>query len=411
MKRIFYTFFCTLFLLLSLTRSAEASALPPDITAEGAVLMDAVTGKLIYEKNADKRLSPASTTKIMTAVVVLEKTKLQDKVTIGKNPPNTDGSAIGILTGEVFTVKDLLAGMLLESGNDCAEALAEHVSGSIEEFAKLMNAKALELGCTDTNFVNPSGLYDENHYTSAKDLALIMREAIKSKDFLEMEKLPFYELPPSNLDPNPKWSNNKNQLMIKNSRYYYENAIAGKTGYTVKARHSYTAAAEKGGQVLISTMINGEGKEHFFPETKALLEYGFNNFQLVKLYSKGQEVTDLKVNKSSIPLLADSDFYTVLNKGEIASALSSKLCKFEVKDLGNKNFEKGERLIDSSIYVQDRLVGKLALISGSSYEVPPLKTAEIFLTSSFPLWTVLIIAVILTFIVYLFIRKFVVKRH
>lgn len=406
MKRIFFTLFCSISLLLFLNGSVNASTLPPEVTAEGAVLMDGVTGKLIYEKNPDTRLAPASTTKIMTTVVVLEHANLNDKVTVGKNPPNTDGSAVGIKTDEVFTVKDLLGGMLLESGNDCAEALAEHVAGSISEFAKLMNAKALELGCTNTNFVNPSGLYDENHYTSARDLALIMREAIKSSSFLEIEKLPFYQLPPSNLDPNPKWSNNKNQLMIKNSPYYYSCAIAGKTGYTVKARHSYTAVASKDNQVLISAMINGEGKECFFPETKNLMEYGFTNFQTLKVYSKGQEVTDLMLDKSKIPLLASEDFYALIKRGEINTTVSSAVCKLEAKDLSKTSFNKGERVINSKIYLQDNLIGNLALISGASYEVPPMKSASNYMKNTIPLWVFISGTVVLSsLLIWVIIRK------
>ncbi|SHI47816.1 D-alanyl-D-alanine carboxypeptidase [Clostridium amylolyticum] len=410
MKRIFFTFFCCVFLLLSLNRSVSASTPAPEVTAEGAVLMDGVTGKLIYEKNPDKRLSPASTTKIMTTVIVLENCNLNDKVTVGKNPPNTDGSAVGIKTDEVFTVKDLLGGMLLESGNDCAEALAEHVAGSISDFAKLMNAKALELGCTNTNFVNPSGLYDENHYTTARDLALIMREAIKNPAFLEIEKLPFYQLPPSNLDPNPKWSNNKNQLMLKNSHYYYPYAIAGKTGYTIKARHSYTAAALKDNQILISAMINGEGKEFFFPETKNLLEYGFANFQVLKLYSKGQEVIDLTLDKNKIPLLASEDFYALIKKDESNLNVSSAVCKLEAKDLSKTSFGKGERLIDSKIYLKDNLIGSLTLMSGASYEVPPVKSASNYIKNTIPLWavitgTLVIISLFLWFLIRKAIRK------
>lgn len=412
MKRSVFMFFCFIILLLTINKSAYASTSPPEVNADGAVLMDGVTGKLLYEKNPDKKLAPASTTKIMTAIIVLEHCNINDKVTVGKNPPNTDGSAVGIITDEVYTVRDLLGGMLLESGNDCAEALAEHVAGSLSEFAKLMNAKALELGCTNTNFVNPSGLDDENHYTTAKDLALIMREAIKNPSFLEIEKLPFYQLPPTALDPNVKWSNNKNQLMLKNSSNYYPSAIAGKTGYTEKARFSYTAAAVKDNQVLISAMINGERRDSLFLETKALFEYGFNNFQLLKLYSKGDEVTDLMLDNSKIPLLASEDFYAMVNRGDFNTSPCPAVCKLEEKDLSKTSFNKGDLLINSKIYIKDNLIGNLSLISGASYEPPKVPSVSKFIHKPLALWIFIsVVSLLIITFTWLLIRKFLRKSN
>ena len=165
-------FISSIFASLNLVK-ASATELPP-VYSEGAVLMDGKTGKILYAKNEHNQYEPASTTKVMTALVVLDKVKLTDKVTIGEKPPLVDGSAIGIQKGEVYTVEELMLGLLLESGNDCAEALAEYVAGSNEVFATLMNAKAKELGALNTNFKNPSGLHEDGHVSTAYDLALIL---------------------------------------------------------------------------------------------------------------------------------------------------------------------------------------------------------------------------------------------
>ena len=179
MKNLLCKTFALVFLLTSILTNLTtiSSFAVPNLYSEGVYLMDATTGKVLYEKNANVQYMPASTTKVMTAILALENCKLDEEVTIGENPPLADGSAIGLAQGETYTIEELLLGLLLESGNDCAEAIAEHISGSNEEFAKLMNEKAKELGATNTNFKNPSGLTEEGHLTTAHDLALIMKYA------------------------------------------------------------------------------------------------------------------------------------------------------------------------------------------------------------------------------------------
>ncbi len=168
------------------------------IAADGVVLMDSKTGKIIYSKNPDKPYPPASTTKIMTALLTLERGNLDDIVTIGRKPPLAEGSKIYILEGEKIKVRDLLYGLLLASANDCAEALAEYLSGSLDNFSKDMNKRAKELGCINTNFVNPSGLYNDKHRTSARDLAIIMNELVKQPEYSKIATTLSYNIPPTN---------------------------------------------------------------------------------------------------------------------------------------------------------------------------------------------------------------------
>lgn len=307
---------------------------------------------------------PASTTKTMTALLTLENTKLDDIVKVSKKVPFVDGSKIGLYEGEEIHVKDLLYGMLLLSGNDCAEALAEHVGGSIDDFAKLMNKRAKELGCENTNFVNPSGLYDSNHKTSAKDLALIMRELIKHPEFREISSTFSYKIPPTNLHPDGINLANENKLINKNSMYYYAPAEAGKTGYTIQSQHSYVASASKNGHRLIAAFVH-DGQKNFYVDAKNLFNYGFNNFDLVKLYSKGDTVSTYKEDNLSIPLLADDDYYYVKEKNTVDVPVTNLISK-SLKDV---SFKKGDKIMDASISFKNSSLPNIALISGMDHEI------------------------------------------
>ncbi len=414
MKRTILLFLVLVISTLSFTHLASADSAAPQVNAAGAALMDGETGELLYDKNADEKYPPASTTKIMTALVVLENSNINDKVTVGENPPYVDGSAVGIVTGETYTVKDLLIALMLASGNDCAEALAEHVGGTTEGFVKMMNKRAKELGCTNTNFVNPSGLYDKNHYTTAKDLALILRELIKYDSFLEWEKLVYYEMPPTEKDPNPKWIGNKNALVLDYAASYYPYAIAGKTGYTVDSKHSYAAAADKDGRILITTMLYGDGKSFYFPESKALLEYGYENFELIKLYEKNEEVTEIVLNDTTVPLLASTDIYTIVKSDEAKELFNNKRFVADTASLGGTNFKAGEQLLESSIYLKEKYVGTLGLISGSDYTVPVTKTLKdniISSLSSIKSFLLYGVATIIFLVFLLFVIRFINLRR
>lgn len=356
----FLTIMFTFIIFLGSTANASQAI---TVDSEGAVLMDATTGKILYSKNPDEVLAPASTTKVMTALVVLENAKLDEKVTIGKNPAEVDGTRLGLIEGEVYTVNDLLHALLLLSGNDCAVALAEHVGGSIEGFANMMNEKAKELGANNTHFTNPSGLYDDNHKTTPYDLALITREAAKNPDYIKISQAPVYEFPPSNINGEKKWADNKNSLIRKNSMYYYPYAITGKTGYTIAAKHSYTSVAEKDGQRLIATFMCSDIKNSFYLNAKDLFEYGFNNFSLVKIYSKGQEISTYSVDENTtIPLLSTKDIYYVTNKGE-ESNLNVKIDTVN-KDLSETSFNRGDFILDSEVKVNENDYMELPLAAG-----------------------------------------------
>lgn len=372
---------------------------PPAVSADGIVLMDALSGEVLYAKNAYGAYPPASTTKLMTALLTLEKTKLDDVVKVGKNPPLADGSKIYLFEGEELKVKDLLYGLLLVSGNDCAEALAEHISGSTDKFAEEMNKRALELGCKNTNFVNPSGLYNDKHKTSAMDLALIMKELSKHPEYTQIATTSFYKIPTTNKSSSerPLW--NENKLIQKSSNLYYEGCQGGKTGYTVQSQHSYVSSATRNGQTLIVALVHDKEKT-FFPDAAALFNYGFNNFQLVRLFSKGDLVTTYTKDDDNIPLLASTDFYYVKEKGSNPNA------KFDVsnKNLSDKNFKQGDIVSEATITLDNKNIGTLKLTSGNNHQLKQVFQSKL-LESNFLKLQYIIPAIIVIFAVLILILK------
>ncbi|AYD41005.1 D-alanyl-D-alanine carboxypeptidase [Clostridium fermenticellae] len=360
----FLTFLTCFFIVLTLfPLTVQASNDPPSVSADSCVVMDATTGTLLYGKNENAAYPPASTTKLMTALLTLESCNLDDIVTIGKNPPNADGSKIYLYEGEEIKVRDLLYGLILVSGNDCAQALAEYISGSCNKFAQAMNKRALELGCKNTNFVNPSGLYNINHKTSAKDLSLIMRALSKNPEYIKIATTSFYSIPSTNKSTHarPLW--NENKLIQKSSSFYYPGCIGGKTGYTIQSFHSYVACATQNGRTLIVALLHDK-KKTFFPDSIALFNYAFNNFDWTKIYSKGDLVTTYNKNGLKIPLLASSDFYYIRPKTDIRKPTF----RLENKNLNLKLFKKGDTIATADIFVNNKMIGKLELKSGTDHK-------------------------------------------
>lgn len=373
MKKTLYKTVSLIFLLtIVLTNFNEIKSFAlPNLYSEGIYLMDAKTGKVLYEKNSDVQYMPASTTKVMTAIIALENCNLDDNVTIGENPPLVDGSAIGIAQGEVYTMEELLLGLLLESGNDCAEAIADHISGSNEGFAKLMNEKAKELGCTNTTFKNPSGLTEEGHLTTAHDLALIIRYASQNEDFVRIARTPshFYENHPFS-DGSEKWVINKNPLLKEDSNYKYEYAYCGKTGYTVAANHSYVASAIKDDQQIVGAFLNATDKDGLYTSVSQLFDWGFENFKTEKIVSKGDELDTYSIDSSTtIPLISTEDIYYTFNIGEGEDRSNIDISvEYGNKDLTTTSIKKDEVLFNASLLVNGKKASDINLASGVDRE-------------------------------------------
>lgn len=402
MRKLIIFLISFIIIFSNITYKVSAKEEPPVVSADSVVLMDATTGEILYSKNPDAAYPPASTTKLMTALLTLEKCKLDDVVTIGKNPPVIDGSKIYLFEGEQIKVRDLLYGLLLVSGNDCAQALAEHISGTSDKFAVEMNKRALELGAKNTNFVNPSGLFDDKHKTSSKDLALIMRELSKNPDYTKIATTSFYKIPPTNKSTaeRPLW--NENRLIQKSSTLYYDGCGGGKTGYTVQSLHSYVSTATRNGQKLIVALVHDKNKT-FFPDAAALFNYGFNNFQLIHLYSKGDLVTTYKSNDLDVPLLAASDFYYVKEKN---STNIVPKCTLNNDNLSVKFFKTGDVIADANIYLNDKTIGTLKLMSGSTHELKQVLQSSPFEKINFKLEYLIPAAVVVLAGIVFLLKKF-----
>lgn len=248
-------------------RSVNASVKAPSVSAEGAVLVDGSSRRVIYEKNSDKRLYPASTTKIMTALVTLETLDElglgpDSKVIVPVEAAGVEGSSLYLKAGEKLSLEELLYGLMLQSGNDSAEAIAVCVGGTREAFVEKMNLKAEQLGCSGTHFVNPSGLFDENHYTTAGDLAIIAAEAMEREDFREIVGA-------------QKWASEETDRSFVNKNktvFNYEGGNGVKIGFTKKSGRTLVASAEREGKELIAVVLR-DG--NWFNDAYALMDYGF----------------------------------------------------------------------------------------------------------------------------------------
>ncbi|KAF5047100.1 D-alanyl-D-alanine carboxypeptidase [anaerobic digester metagenome] len=269
----------------------------PELNAEAAILMDATTGEILFEKNSKSKMYPASITKIMTVLLALEKGNLSDTITFSHDAVYSiePGSAhIAMQEGEQITLEQALYGILLRSANEVANAVGEYVDGSIPAFAQHMTQRAKELGCESTNFLNANGLFDENHYTTAYDMACIARELLKQEAYQKMMSNTYYEIPPTNKQTETRYLHGQHQMLNPNSIYYYEYATGGKTGYTWEALNTLVTFAKKGDTQLIAVVLKCKGAEHYV-DSKALFEYGFANFQTVKVFSAQDYIKTVKV--------------------------------------------------------------------------------------------------------------------
>lgn len=260
----------------------------PSITAKEAVVMDLANGIILVSKNGNKKWYPASTTKIMTAMLAIEHAKsLDETVEFTKeaiDAADRGSSSIGMTPGEKLTLRDCLHGLMLASANEVANALAIHTAGSIDAFADMMNEKAAELGCTNTHFRNPSGLYEEDHYTTPADLAKIARAAIKIEAFKEIASTRKYVIPKTNLMKEERPLSNTHQLFnpMQCPEHAYEYCYAGKTGYTGEAKFNLVSFAKKGTMDVVCVIMNAGSRDIQYTNTKKLTDYAFKRFRMLQ---------------------------------------------------------------------------------------------------------------------------------
>lgn len=316
----------------------------PDVFAQAAILMDTKTGQVLYGKNQHTRLYPASITKVMTALVAIETRNPTEKITMSKEAVygiERNSSHIGLDVGEEISLDQGLHALLLDSANEVANGIAELSAGSIAEFARRSTQRAKELGAYNTNFKNPHGLHDPDHYTTAYDMALIAQAAIQNPYFQEIMNTHTYQIPPTNKCSEIRYLSQSHKLLHEGryGRSYRPDVIGGKTGYTSVAGNTLVTMAKRGDMELICVVLKSSpGKA--YADTNAILDYGFENFKAISLHQASHVI-------SSVPM------YTIKSGQLIHMADCDIHVDRSVEFLGNSNIK--ERMIDTQIELPDKI--------------------------------------------------------
>lgn len=320
-----------------------------NITAEAAVLIDSETGDVLFEKNSSKKLGMASTTKIMTGILAIENCDPDEIVTVSRNASYTEGSSIYTKEGEKITVETLIYGLLLKSGNDTAVALAEHIAGSEEAFADMMNEKAKKLGLKNTHFVNPHGLYDPDHYTTAYELAMLARYAMRNKTFANIVNTVKY-VEETDEDRDGHIINNANKLIKM-----YEEADGIKPGYTPETGRTLVGSATKDNWRVITVTLNcaDDWNEH-----KKMFDYAFENYHRVTVAAKGESIGTYTVKGGEW-----NEVGGVLKNGLTVAVKNGDPDTYKIK----LDFEKLNAPIKKGMFVEN---ARVEMSNGNKYEVP-----------------------------------------
>lgn len=371
--------------------TVDAKKGPSNIVAESAIIMEASTGSVLYAKNIDDKHYPASITKIMTALLSLENCSLSETVTFSHDAVfNIEpGSAhISADVGEELTMEQCLYALMLKSANEVANAMGEHVAGSIPKFADMMNAKAKELGCKNTHFVNPNGLHDDNHYTTAYDMALITRAAMKNQTYRTIAGTKRYVIPPTNKQSETRYLTNKHQMIYPNDfpQYEYQYALTGKTGYTDQAGNTLVTVAKKDGLELICVVLKSKPsycQYNQYTDTISLLDYCFENFSVYNIdeesnaprISEDQLFTKYNClfDSSQSPLKIDGDNTVVIpNTADLKDVVQ------DIEYFKDVTIKDGDNIIGSITYTLDgAVVGSNNIIYTKTSDRLVLENSEV----------------------------------
>ncbi len=365
-KRVFALFLAAMILLPGLT---GVKAEGPEIPAPSAILMDCATGTIIYEKNSHERLPPASVTKVMTLLLVMEaldsgRISWDDMVTASDHAAGKGGSQVYLEVGEQMTMDEMLKSVVVSSANDCATALAEHIAGSEEAFVQRMNQRAAELGLTDTNFVNCTGLDDEpnaaEHLTSAHDIAVMSRELLRHEDIRKYTTIWMDTV------RNGQFGLSNTNKLVR----FYEGTTGLKTGYTSGAGHCLSASAKRDGIELIAVVLHCESSADRFQSAKALLDYGFANYALVN-GEPNEPLTPIPVRLGrvdSITPVLQQTAPILIDKGKQAQITRTVTLCDEVtapvaagQELGTLTLSAGEEILATIPIIAPETVEKLSL--------------------------------------------------
>lgn len=403
----FLLFVILLFIFITpITSFAETNE--PTTYSPACVLMEASTGKILYEKNSNEIRYPASTTKIMTAIMALEKCELTDIATVSHNaifsvPPSY--AHANLQEGEELTIEQLLNVLLIPSANDAANVLAEHIGGSIEEFANMVNEKAKEIGCKNTHFVNPNGVHSNEHVTTAYDLALMGRYAMKNSTFRNIVKKTSYRLPTTNkYDKTDRAFNTSNELIRENhsskpDNYYYPNAIGIKTGYTSEAGSCIVAGAEKDGMELIVVILGGQSTENGlsqrYLDCKNLFDYGFSNYSIQYLQKRNSVLEQITIRGAdtdtrTLDVIVKDDISVLMNKGQDEYNVAPTI-----------TYEKNLKAPISA----NSVIGKISYnIDGKEYSSELLAGGSVNASNFIPILFRVLLIIVVLYLLYLLLR-------
>lgn len=344
-------------LLISFGTYASDAIAPPKVTAESAILVDATTGTVLYEKACRSRRPPASTTKMMTAILALEHGNLDEVVAASTYATKTPFGSLHVKAGERMALRDLLYALLMRSANDAAVCIAEHIAGTEPKFVAMMNEKAKQIGAKDTHFVNPHGLHDAKHYSTAYDLALIARYAASMPQFNEIVGTKHHRISRSisTLDVTLK---NTGRLLWK-----FDGADGIKTGYTKEAGHCFVGSATRNGWRLISVVLKSEST---MDDSTALLDHGFGNYKLVCFAHKGRVVTRLPIRGGVERAM---DLIPTESLGKVVRSTDRVETRYSI-DMrrGVAPLRKGEKVCMLTGYINGAELGSVPLIAASSVD-------------------------------------------
>lgn len=372
MKNLWLIFFSIVFICFS---SISILAETPKVAAQGAVLLDGETGRVLWGKNEETPLAMASTTKIMTAILVLEEGNLDDMVEVTANAANSPKVRMNLSKGEEIRLGDLLYAMMLRSYNDAAVAIAEHMEGSVPDFCKKMTEKAKEIGATDTVFGSPNGLDShlpfEKHHSTAKDMALIASYALKNPEFVKVINTQSVEIP-------MEGGTGKHYSVTNANRFLkmYEGACGVKTGFTNKAGQCFVGAAKRGDRLFVTAVLGsgwgGNGKEQKWLDTKALMNYGFENFEKKTVLQEGKITGGTLIHHSPIKQISGR-----VEKGCSLLLSEEQLQNIQVdtqqEEILEAPVQKGEKLGSVTISLDGKIIETIDILASESASKYTLK--------------------------------------
>lgn len=389
-------------LFSSASTKEDFDSLNSSIQSEAVILIESSTGKVIYSKNGEERNYPASTTKILAAIIAIENCSLDEMATVSEYAVTSIPSGYtnaNIQVGESLSIRDLLYALMLASANEAAVIIGEHISGSYEEFVNLMNEKAIEIGCTNSHFMNGNGIHDDNHYTTAHDLAKIAQYCMKNETFRQIVATTSYTLPATKLYPyNDRTFKNTNSLIIVNNNdvennYYYPYAIGIKTGFTTPAGNCLVAAANNNGLEFISVVLGSPDKNTRYVDAINMFNFAFNNYSFMKLQAKSNSIATINIENGtndtkSLDLLINSDVNVLANLDNRNSTIEPKI---NLKENLSAPISKGD-VVGTVTYDLDGLSYTADLIASHDVEEKNNSLFTLFLKIVAVLVLILIVA-------------------